>query len=124
MAYDEKLAARVRRRLADVPGFSEKRMFGGLCFLLDGHMCCGINGRDLMLRVRPEGYEAALARPGARPMDFTGRPLRGMVYVSADALRSARTLTRWLDESVAFVRSLPPKRSRDARRRRRAAARH
>ena len=64
MAYDEKFAARVRRRLVDRPGFSERKMFGGLCFLLNGHMCCGINGDDLMLRVHPDDYESTLERPG------------------------------------------------------------
>ncbi len=109
MAYDEKLAARVRERLISQPGFSERKMFGGLCFLLNGNMCCGINGDDLMLRVRPDGYEVALERPGVRPMDFTGRPQRGMVYVASDALSSSRTLQRWLDQAMAFVESLPPK---------------
>ena len=112
MAYDEKLAARVRRRVVSYPGFSERKMFGGLCFLLNGNMCCGINGGDLMLRVPPEDYEATLERPGARPMDFTGRPLRGMVYVAADALTSSRTLHRWIDQATAFVASLPAKKPR------------
>lgn len=111
MAYDERFAARVRRRLIDQPGFSERKMFGGLCFLLRGHMCCGVTGEDLMLRVHPDDYDATLGRPGARPMDFTGRPLRGMVYVAADALTSSRTLQRWIDQATAFAGSLPPKKT-------------
>jgi TfoX/Sxy family transcriptional regulator of competence genes len=112
MAYDEKLAERVRRRLVARSGFSERKMFGGLCFLLNGNMCCGIQGDDLMLRVRPDNYEAALERLGARPMDFTGRRLRGMVYVGSDALMPSRTLQSWLDQATTFVETLPAKKSR------------
>jgi TfoX/Sxy family transcriptional regulator of competence genes len=109
MAYDAELAGRVRERLASEPGFSEKKMFGGLCFLLNGNMCCGINGDDLMLRVRAEDYEALLRRPGVRPMDFTGRPLRGMLYVASESLSSAPSLQRWLDRATRFVENLPPR---------------
>ncbi len=104
MAYDEALAARVRTRLAAQRGVSERRMFGGLCFLLKGHMCAGINGATLMLRVGPERYAEALARPHAREMDFTGRPLKGMIYVDPSGIASAAGLGRWLQLAVAFVR--------------------
>lgn len=103
MAYDEALARRVRRLLAPLPEFSERRMFGGLCFLLAGRMCCGVVGEDLVVRTGPEGHAAALRRPHARPMDFTGRPLRGFVYVAPAGLRSARGLRQWVDRAVAFV---------------------
>ena len=81
MAYDERLAQRVREELADRPGYAEKKMFGGLCFLLRGNMCCGVGKDGLMVRVGPEQYESALADDHARQMDFTGRPMKGFVFV-------------------------------------------
>jgi hypothetical protein len=109
MAYDEALAARVRKRLAVQRGVSERRMFGGLCFLLKGHMCAGITGSTLMLRVGPARYADALARPHAREMDFTGRPLKGMIYVDPPGIAGAAALGRWLQIAVAFAASLPAK---------------
>jgi TfoX/Sxy family transcriptional regulator of competence genes len=84
-------------------------MFGGLCFLLNGNMCCGIVGDELMLRVGPEGYDDALSQPGARPMDFTGRPMKGMVYVSAAAIADDVALSAWAGRGVTFAASLPAK---------------
>jgi hypothetical protein len=109
MAYDEGLAQRVREALAHRGDLSEKKMFGGLCFLLGGNMCCGITGEQLMLRVGSERYEEALARPHAREMDFTGRALRGMVYVDGEGIGSDAALEGWLTVAVAFAGSLPPK---------------
>jgi TfoX/Sxy family transcriptional regulator of competence genes len=109
MTFDETLAHRVRAHLAELPGFAERRMFGGLCFLIGGHMTAGIVGSSLMLRVGPDQYPGLLAEPHAREMDFTGRPLKGMIYVDAAGLRTEQELTRWLELAVAFVRSLPPK---------------
>jgi len=87
----------------------ERRMFGGIAFLVGGHMCCGVLGRDLVLRLGREGATRALKRPGVRPMDFTGRPLSTMVYVSAAACRSKPALARWIGEALTFARSQPPK---------------
>ena len=84
-------------------------MFGGLSFLVRGNMCCGVVGNELMVRVGPAKYDAALSKRHAREMDFTGRPLRGYVYVARDGLRSARTVRAWADKGVEFSRSLPPK---------------
>ncbi len=109
MAYDEKLAERVREVFAPREGLREKKMFGGLAFMLHGHMCCGIAREALMVRVGPEAYEETLARPHARPMDFTGRALKGMVYVDAGGYRSKKALRQWVERGVAFVSSLPPK---------------
>ncbi len=120
MAYDETLAARVRTALADHPGLSEKRMFGGLCFLLDGNMCCGLVGDTLMVRVGPDAYEPALARPHAREMDFTGRPLRGMVYVAPAGVRTAAALASWVHRGTAFAASLPPKKAKAKKKKRKA----
>ena len=106
MAYDEALASRIRESLRDRRDVTERKMFGGLAFLVAGRMCCGIVGRDLMVRVGREAYESALSEKHVRPMDFTGRPLRGMVYVAPAGLRTKRTLEAWLDRGVRFTRSL------------------
>ena len=109
MAYDEGLAQRVREALSDQDGLTEKKMFGGLCFLLNGNMCCGIVRDELMLRVGPEAFEATLARPHAREMDFTGRAMRGMVYVGVDGLEEDADLAGWLEPATAFAGGLPGK---------------
>lgn len=109
MAFDEGLAQRVREALSPRPDLTEKRMFGGLCFLLGGNMCCGIVGEELMLRVGPDAYEEVLAREHAREMDFTGRAMRGMVYVGVDGLRSDKALSTWLEPAITFAGGLPPK---------------
>ena len=110
MAFDEQLAARVRRHLADRSDVTERRMFGGLTFMVRGHMCCGVQGDELILRLGPDGADEALASPHTRPMDFTGRRLAGFVTVSHNGL-SGRALTRWLERAVAWAESLPPKTS-------------
>jgi TfoX/Sxy family transcriptional regulator of competence genes len=109
MPIDERLAGRIREYLAPKPGFSERRMFGGLCFMLRGHMTAGVVAKTLMLRVGPDQYDEALAQPHAREMDFTGRPLKGMVYVDEAGIRTGPALARWLDRAVMFVSSQPPK---------------
>ena len=109
MAYSETLAERVRRLLARQRPVSERRMFGGLAFMVRGHMCCGIQGERLMARVGPELYDKALKWPHARPMDFTGKPIRGFVYVQPAGLKTAAQLRRWVSASVAYARSAPPK---------------
>ena len=111
MAYDEKLAERVRRALTPREGLSEKKMFGGIAFMLRGNMCCGIVRNDLMVRVGPERYDDALGRPHARPMDFTGRAMKGMVYVGPEGLRSDPDLNAWLRRGVEFAATLPAKKA-------------
>ena len=111
MAYDEELAERIRRALAGRKGLSEKKMFGGIAFMLRGNMACGIVRDQLMVRVGPERYDDALARPHARPMDFTGRPMKGMVYVGPEGLRSDADLAGWLRRGVEFAASFPPKKA-------------
>jgi TfoX/Sxy family transcriptional regulator of competence genes len=115
MAYDEQLAVRVRSALADTAGVAERRMFGGLCYLLRGNMCCGVVDDRLMVRVGPKAYASLLALPHVREMDFTGRPLTGMVYVGADGLRTARDLAAWIERGLAFARTLPRKPAAPAR---------
>ena len=109
MAYSEALAARIRSALETHAGLSERRMFGGIAFMMRGNMCCGVVGDDLMLRVGPERFDEALARSGARPMGFTGRPMKPMVYVEARAVATDAKLRDWVEVAVGFVRSLPAK---------------
>jgi TfoX/Sxy family transcriptional regulator of competence genes len=108
MSYDEKLAARVRRLLAGRHDVVEKKMFGGLCFMVNGKMCCGITATDFMVRVGKADYDDALGQPHARPMDFTGRPLAGMIYVGRDGLRSDAALGAWVGRGLTFVLSPAP----------------
>ncbi len=109
MAYDEGVAQRLREYLADHPEVVERRMFGGIAFMVYGHMACGVVGDSLMLRVGPEQYSAALARPYAREMDFTGKPLSGFVYVSPAGFETDEDLAAWLRSCLDFVTTLPPK---------------
>ncbi len=109
MAYDERLADRIRDLLKSQSGISERKMFGGLAFMHQGHMICGVVKDELMVRVGADRYEDALARPHARPMDFSGRPMRGMVFVAAGGLRQTAALRLWVEQSLAFARTLPPK---------------
>jgi len=109
MAYDKGLAERVREVLEEEPGCDEKKMFGGLCFLLFGNMVCGIIRDDLIVRVGADHYEAMLKMPHARKFDLTGKALRGWVMVEAEALDSDEELNDWLQRAVSFVRTLPPK---------------
>jgi hypothetical protein len=109
MAYDAGLATRVRETVAGEPGLVEKKMFGGLAFMIDGNLAVGIVGDDLMARVGPNAYEAALTRPHARPFDMTGRPMTGWVLVDAAGLEDDRAYEEWVRDGVAFARSLPAK---------------
>jgi TfoX/Sxy family transcriptional regulator of competence genes len=109
MAFDEALAARIRALLADRKGITEKKMFGGIAFLLGGRMCCGVLDSDLVARVSAEDQPALLRKPQVRPMDFTGRPLKGFLYVGPAAIRTAVSLGAWIERCVAFARSLPAK---------------
>jgi len=101
VAYDEQLATRVRKALGEKVVFEERKMFGGLCFLVRGGMACGISGKDLMVRVGNDRYEIALAEPHVRPMDFTGKPLKGMVYVNALGTREDAAIARWVEAGLA-----------------------
>ncbi|MFE0251561.1 TfoX/Sxy family protein [Streptomyces sp. NPDC059010] len=109
MAYDEGLAQRIRERLGAETGVSEKKMFGGIAFLMHGNMAVGVSGEDLMVRVGPDGTDAALARPGTRIFDMTGRPMKGWILVAGDSLADDAVLGAWIDEGCAFAAGLPPK---------------
>ena len=106
MAYDEEMADRVRVVLSARGAFDEKKMFGGLCFLIGGKMAVGLTKDDLMVRVGPDNHEALLAEPGARPMDFTGRPMKGYVYVAPNALSSDDDLATWVGRGADFAATL------------------
>jgi TfoX/Sxy family transcriptional regulator of competence genes len=109
MAYDEGLAERIRGVLDEQPGVSEKRMFGGIAFLVKGHMSVGIVQDKLMVRVGPESYDRILRERHVRRMDFTGRPMKGFVYIVADGYETDADLQRWVDLGVGYVTSLPAK---------------
>lgn len=109
MQYDAELAERLRGLLARHEGITEKRMFGGICFLLRGNMCLGVVKGDLVVRTGPVGYAAALAEPHARPMDFTGRALKGFVFVGPEGYRSDAALEQWVARAHGFAASLPSK---------------
>lgn len=109
MAFDAGLAERLRDLFAGLPDVSERRMFGGLALMWRGHMCVGIVGDTLMVRVGAAAYAAALARPHARPMDFTGRPLRGYVYVAPEGFAEDADLAAWVDAARACVAALSAK---------------
>lgn len=109
MAYDEDLAHRVREQLAGERAVTEKAMFGGLAFLLDGNMAVGLSGDELMVRVGPDATDDALAQPHTRVFDMTGRPMRGWILVARDGVASDGELAAWVRRGVAFARSLPAK---------------
>jgi len=109
MAFDELLAERVRALLDGEAGASERKMFGGLCFMLFGNMALGIVGDELMVRVGPEGWSASLELASAREMDFTGRSMKGMVFVSTDGIAEDEELAAWVERGLSFAGSLPPK---------------
>jgi len=109
MAYNEKLAERIRKQFSDRSDVVERKMFGGLAFMVRGHMCCGVVGDDLMVRVGLAGYKSALKEKYTREMDFTGKPMRGMVYVAAPGLTSTKQLGKWVERGLQFALTLPEK---------------
>jgi len=109
MAYDEGLAERVRGLLEERGRVSEKRMFGGLAFMMNGHMTVGIVKDELMVRVGSDTYAQSLREPHVRAMDFTGRPMKGFVFVSPAGLELDSDLQRWVDRGLAHAASLPAK---------------
>jgi len=110
MAFDEKLAGRVRQRLGKRKGLAEKRMFGGLAFLLNGNMCVGVHGRELIVRLEPERTERALAEPHTRVFDLSGgRSMKGWILVKPAGVADEASLGRWVGTGVAYATALPKK---------------
>src|SRR5215469_1434096 len=105
VAYDIHLADRIRSILESAGEFSERKMFGGLAFMVNGRMCCGVLKTDLVLRLTPEEADAALREPHTRPMDFTGKPMKLMIYVSAIGTDSDQALATWIGSAVKLVRA-------------------
>ncbi|HSC72544.1 MAG TPA: TfoX/Sxy family protein [Gaiellaceae bacterium] len=110
MAYDEALANRIRQLLADEPGVTEKKMFGGLAFLVNGNMSVSASGQGgLLVRVDPDESDALVRKPGVALMEMGGRSMAGWLRVDADAVRTKKQLATWVERGVGYARSLPPK---------------
>ncbi|MBI2059582.1 MAG: TfoX/Sxy family protein [Nitrospirae bacterium] len=116
MPFSEGLAERVRKVLHSRNGIVEKRMFGGIAFMLNGKMCCGVLKDDLVVRVDPTNQDAMLKERGARPMDFTGRPMKGYLYINPGGCDTAALLRKWLDRAIRFTESLSAPSQRSKRR--------
>jgi TfoX/Sxy family transcriptional regulator of competence genes len=106
MAYDESLANRMIELLSDSPGFEEKRMFGGVCFMLNGKMCMGVIKDEMMVRFDPALEETLYELPGCTPMNFTGRPMKGYALISQEVLRSRKDLQKWIEICLSFNAAL------------------
>lgn len=115
MAFDERLAERIRVAMGARMGMTEKKMFGGIAFLLKGNLCCGVLGDEMIARIPPERMESALAEPHTRIFDMTGRPMKGWILVAPAGLSSKRQLARWIRVAVEFATSLPPKEEKRGR---------
>jgi len=109
MAFDEGLAERTRNQLSKRRGFTEKRMFGGLAFLLNGNMCCGVYGRELIVRVDPAQTDQALKQPHTRVFDLSRRPMKGWILVRPEGLATEAALGRWIRTGINYVATLPAK---------------
>jgi hypothetical protein len=109
MAYDEVLAARVRELLEGNPDISERKMFGGIAFLLAGNMSVGVSKDELMVRIDPEDQEAALDSPGVRPFDMSGRQMKGWILVGSNGITEDADLETWVSVGLDFAGTLPPK---------------
>ena len=109
MAYDEIIAERLRNALQDTGSISERKMFGGLCIMLNGNMLCGVLGSKLMVRVGKDAYERLLNESYARKLDFTGKEMKGILFVDENGIESDDNLKDWLDRALDFVRTLPEK---------------
>jgi TfoX/Sxy family transcriptional regulator of competence genes len=117
VVYNEALASRVRTVLAGQPEVEEKRMFGGVSFMVGGQSCCAVLKDDLVIRVGSEEFDQVLAEPHVRPFDFTGRPSRGMVYVASSGLSSEQALAAWVQRGLDSVKA-HPKAAKPAQRKR------
>lgn len=109
MSYDQGLAQRIREQLQERTDMEEKKMFGGLCYMVSGHMCCGLVGDTLMARVGTDVYERCLSMPHVNEMDFTGRPMKGFIFVAPDGLKTDVELEKWVGLCLDFVESLKPR---------------
>jgi TfoX-like protein len=109
MAFDANLADRIRKRLGKRAGLTEKQMFGGIAFLLNGNMCCGVHKNEMIVRLAPEATDEALKSPGAHLFDLTGRPMKGWILVKPKGLATAAALGKWVGIAAQYAASLPAK---------------
>jgi hypothetical protein len=109
MAFDDKLAARIRQQLGQRRDVIEKKMFGGVAFLLNGNMACGVHGQEMIVRLDPAQTAKALSRPYTRTFDLTGRPMKGWILVEPKGLTTRDALSKWIQVGVKYAASLPPK---------------
>lgn len=109
MAFDERLAERIRGSLGRRKGLAEKKMFGGIAFLLNGNMCVGIHKSALIVRLAPEDTEAALTQPHTKPFDLTGRPMKGWIVVEPAGLKTEAKLSKWIQVAAQYANALPAK---------------
>lgn len=109
MAYSEELASRIEDAIAARDGVTQRKMFGGVAWMVNGNMACGTLGENLMVRLAPDDAEASLSEPGVGPMELTGRPMRGFIAVEAEGIADDRELVRWVDAGADHAASLPPK---------------
>ena len=109
MAYDDDLAIRLLKQLEGQPGIIEKKMFGGLSFLLNGNMCCGVHGQEMIVRINPKQTDQTLSQPHTRIFDLTGKPMQGWILVQPDGLTKESDLATWVQLGVEFASSLPSK---------------
>lgn len=116
MAYSEALATRIRNAIGDRPEIGERKMFGGLAFMAGSNMFIGVMANEIMCRVGADAQSEALSRPGTRIMDFTGRPMKGFVFVGSPGIDTDADLQAWVDRTYAFATSLPPKKARAPKR--------
>jgi TfoX/Sxy family transcriptional regulator of competence genes len=109
MPYSTDLAARIRSQLGSAAGITEKKMFGGIGFLINGNMACGVIGEDLVLRIKPEDTTQVLAQPDTRPFDFSGKPMAGWIYVDPAGFTTDPELKDWIQQGIDYAKSLPAK---------------
>src|ERR1044071_10123875 len=109
MAFDEKLAERVRKEIKSQKGVSEKKMFGGLSFLINGNMSIGVHGSELIVRIAPEQTDEALKQPGVRIFDMSGRPMKGWLLAGGEATSDSKSFQKWIRTGVNYASSLPKK---------------
>jgi len=109
MAFDSALAERIRKRLGKRAGLTEKKMFGGLAFLMRGNMCCGVHGSELIVRLDPAESDRALKQPHTRLFDISGRPMKGWLLVGPEGVATDADLGRWVERAAGYAGSLPPK---------------
>ncbi|HWI90258.1 MAG TPA: TfoX/Sxy family protein [Flavisolibacter sp.] len=115
MAYNEKLADSVRERIAEThKHIEEKKMFGGLCFMVNDKMCVGVEKDRLMLRVDPENYEELLEKEGCAPMDFTRKPMKGYIYVDVDVLKTKKQINYWVGLALEYNKKVKPSKNKKA----------